>query len=73
MPKCICGGLNPECYMCGGWGWLGNNIQNSRTGWKQEPKPQKVRRKCPYCDKKITYTTLHVSKHYDDKWEEYLL
>lgn len=40
MPKCTCDGRNPDCYMCGGWGWIGDAIQKRRTGWH----PNKARK-----------------------------
>ena len=58
--------------MCGGWGWVGDEIQISRTGWKPESKPRKVKRKCPYCNQNVTQTTNHVSKYHGDKWDDYL-
>lgn len=27
---CACGGKNPNCFRCGGWGYLGENITKSR-------------------------------------------
>ena len=26
MPECTCRGLNPKCFKCGGWGWIGDEI-----------------------------------------------
>jgi len=58
--------------MCDGWGWVGDTIQFKRTGWRPETKPPKKKRKCPYCNKKISQKTIHVSRHHGDKWESYL-
>lgn len=32
MPECTCRGGNPNCYKCGGWGWLGDEIGQRRGG-----------------------------------------
>src|SRR5665647_1739546 len=26
MPECTCRGTNPNCYKCGGWGWIGDPV-----------------------------------------------
>jgi hypothetical protein len=26
MPECTCRGTNPDCFKCGGWGWIGDPI-----------------------------------------------
>lgn len=30
MRECTCGGTNPNCYKCGGWGWLGDDVAEHR-------------------------------------------
>lgn len=32
MPECTCRGTNPNCFKCGGWGWLGDDIAKHRGG-----------------------------------------
>jgi hypothetical protein len=31
MPECSCRGTNPNCFKCGGWGWLGDGIAQQRV------------------------------------------
>jgi hypothetical protein len=26
MPECTCRGTNPDCFKCGGWGWIGDPV-----------------------------------------------
>lgn len=32
MPECTCRGANPNCFKCGGWGWLGDQVARNRAG-----------------------------------------
>ena len=38
MPECSCGGANPNCFKCGGWGWIGDPIVKHQ-GNRQCPQP----------------------------------
>lgn len=31
MPECTCRGLNPDCFKCGGWGWINDPILKHKT------------------------------------------
>lgn len=43
---CSCGGNNPNCYMCGGWGYI-DSVSESRIssgqGQLAKAKPRKIR------------------------------
>jgi hypothetical protein len=48
MPECSCRGTNPNCFKCGGWGWLGDEIAQRRVNPDHHPlspgksAPQKI-------------------------------
>ena len=69
MPQCDCLGGNPDCYKCGGWGWIGDDIQRHRMG----DMTTDTRVRCPYCEKMVNNPDLHVSQVHREKCEEYLL
>lgn len=79
MPACTCHGRNPNCFKCGGWGWIGDSIwenralDDSETFFQINKKRTKKRKKiqCPYCPKKVRNLTHHVSVSHDDKWYEF--
>jgi hypothetical protein len=37
MPECSCRGTNPNCFKCGGWGWLGDEIAQQRVNPDHHP------------------------------------
>jgi len=83
MPACTCHGRNPDCFKCGGWGWVGDSIGESRAPYSEvsfQPKNRKNKKRrkrspaniqCPYCPKKVRNLTHHVSMSHYDKWNEF--
>lgn len=79
MPKCSCLGKNPDCFKCGGWGWIGDNIHENRRlddplKFSSTKKGNKsIRDKsCPYCSRVLANLHHHVSVVHVDKWNDYL-
>ena len=87
MPECTCRGRNPDCFKCGGWGWIGDNISKNRkrpSGLVSLSPGNSVTRKkkkkymifkkgpCPYCNtKKVVNLDRHVSISHPNKWAQY--
>lgn len=84
MPECTCRGGNPNCFKCGGWGWIGDGISKHRASASSGPllpgKSVRVRtskRKtarnipCPYCKKKVANLDHHVSVTHPNEWSQY--
>ena len=34
MPRCSCLGKNPDCFRCGGWGWVGDSVSRNRSTYE---------------------------------------
>lgn len=84
MPECTCRGGNPNCFKCGGWGWVGDDISKHRarpySGPLSPGKTARAKRKerkaarnipCPYCNKKVSNLDRHVSVTHADEWLQY--
>ena len=85
MPECSCRGINPDCFRCGGWGWIGDQTAERRGGKPALPqirtpagktlrakRRKKPRQTCPYCSGAFSDVQLHVSKEHAEKWDQYL-
>jgi hypothetical protein len=77
MSECSCRGSNPNCFKCGGWGQLGDEIAQQRVNPDHSPlspgtskSQKKVSRqkmeKCEYCKKVFPSNMLnrHLKKRH---------
>ena len=84
MPECTCRGGNPNCFKCGGWGWIGDDISKHRASRsfgpmslgksvRGESRKRKAARNipCPYCKKKVANLDHHVSVTHPNEWSQY--
>ena len=84
MPECTCRGGNPNCFKCGGWGWIGDDIFKHRAppssgslspGKSVQGKRNKRKAArnipCPYCKKKVANLDNHVSVTHPNEWSRY--
>lgn len=79
MPKCSCLGKNPDCFKCGGWGWIGDKIHENRRlddplkYCSSNKRNKSIRDKsCAYCSGVFANLHHHISVVHADKWNDYL-
>ena len=63
--QCSCGGGNPACYKCGGWGYVdaigeGRGTENISVGLGNLSAGKNRRKICPYCNWQGRKLTRHL-------------
>lgn len=78
MPECTCRGGNPNCYKCGGFGWIGSDLYRSPVSVSAGKSVRGKKKRnvvgnvtCPYCKKKVVNLDHHVSTVHPDNWSNY--
>ena len=86
---CVCGGRNPGCYRCDGWGYVGETAIPVSGGMPGSPRSSKKRSEpvrkdnrtefektglCPFCGEVMPDAQDHIIKgHGVDNWVKWLL
>lgn len=55
--ECSCRGANPNCFKCGGWGWIGDKIYEDRgdlTDLANDVSKPKLIVRCPHCGARVS-------------------